>query len=287
MSRKRGLGKGLDALIPSPQEEEGAGGILQVPLEEITPNPRQPRQDFDPQRLQELAQSIVEHGLLQPLVVTPTESGQGYELIAGERRLQAARLAGLATVPVIVRAVSEQERLELALVENLQRDDLNPLEAAEGYRQLAKDFGLSHEAIARRVGKSRAAISNTMRLLKLPPSVQESLRHGRIREGHARALLGLPTHQAQVAALQTVLRRNLSVRQTEDLVRKLTGKRKRGARARDPEPELAALEAKLREALGTRVKVRHGPKGGSIVIHYYSDEELNALIERLIGSATE
>lgn len=282
MARKRGLGKGLDALIPA--GETPAGGVLQVPIEAVRRNPRQPRSHFDPEALEELAASIREHGVLQPLVVSREAEGDGYVLIAGERRLEAARLAGLQTVPAVVRQVEDQERLELALVENLQRADLNPLEAAEGYRMLAEDFGLSHEAIARRVGKSRAAVTNALRLLKLAPEAQQALREGRISEGHARALLGLSAASAQAAALRVVLERGLSVRETERLVRRWKEAGQDRAKRR-PDPEVEALEEELRAALGTRVSLRRGRRGGRLVIYYYSDEELNAIIERLRGEA--
>jgi ParB family chromosome partitioning protein len=215
--------------------------------------------------------------------VTPAPDGHGYLLIAGERRLQAARLAGLASVPVVVRLADERQGLELALVENLQREDLNPLEAADGYRQLVEDFGLSHDDVAHRVGKSRSTISNTLRLLKLPATVRQALASGKLSEGHARALLALPTTQAQAAAAQTVLRRGLSVRQTEELAQRLLGHKRRGSAARRRSPEEADIEEQLRRALGTKVTLRRGRKGGSVIIHYYSDEELEALIDRLVG----
>lgn len=285
MAKKRGLGKGLDALIPSDEPLAGPGsGILQVPIEDIQPNPRQPRLDFDEPGLKSLAESITEHGILQPLIVAHTSSGEGYLLIAGERRLQAARIAGLGSVPVIIRQVEEQQRLEWALVENLQRTDLNPLEAAEGYRQLAEDFDLSHEQIAARIGKSRTAVTNTLRLLKLPSAVKNALLEGQIREGHARALLGLANAQAQSAALRTILQRGLSVRQTEELMRRLSGARKPPAKKTARPPEEAALEDQLRQELGTRVTLKRGKRGGSIVIHFYSDEELNTIVDRLLAS---
>jgi ParB family chromosome partitioning protein len=199
MTHKHGLGKGLDALIPGGEVERApSSGARLIPVGDIQRNPRQPRTHFDAGELQELAASIRQHGVLQPLLVMPLPQG-GYQLVAGERRLEASRLAGLASVPAVVRSVTPQEQLELALIENLQRTDLNPLEAAEGYRQLAQDFGLSHEAIAERVGKSRAAVSNTLRLLKLPPACRQALIDGVISEGHARALLALPTAEAQPA----------------------------------------------------------------------------------------
>ncbi len=285
MTHKHGLGKGLDALIPGGEVERApSAGARLIPVGDIQRNPRQPRTHFDAGELQELAASIRQHGVLQPLLVMPLPQG-GYQLVAGERRLEASRLAGLASVPAVVRSVTPQEQLELALIENLQRADLNPLEAAEGYRQLAQDFGLSHEAIAERVGKSRAAVSNTLRLLKLPPACRQALIDGVISEGHARALLALPTAEAQSAALGTILKRHLNVRQTEELVQRLLGQRSRRARSARRTPEEKALEEQLMRALGTRVSLRLGRKGGSLVIHFYSDEELEALIERFAGSA--
>jgi ParB family chromosome partitioning protein len=279
MTPRSGLGKGLDALIPaSSQPQEG---ILQVPVDSVRRNPRQPRMHFDPQELEELTASVREHGILQPLIVSAEADGS-YTLIAGERRLEAARRAGLRTVPVLVRQIGERERLELALIENLQRADLNPLEEAEAYRQLHEEFGLSHEEIARRVGKSRVAITNTLRLLSLAQPLKQALLEGAISEGHARALLTLSTPEAQVAALRTVLQQSLTVRQTEELVRKLSGERPQPKPARLPPPEIQALEERLRASLGTKVSLRHSRKGGVIAIHYYSEEELNALLEKLL-----
>lgn len=285
MSRKGGLGKGLDALIPggAPSPAEGLS-TFEVPLDKIIPNPLQPRSVMQPEALEELAASIREHGILQPLLVTYDASNDAYILVAGERRMRAARLAGLEFVPVLVRQATEQQRLELALIENVQRADLTPLETAEAYRQLADDFHLSHEEIAERVGKNRVTITNTLRLLKLPIEVRQALADAKITEGHARALLGLPSEKGQTAALESILRHALNVRQTEELVRKLLGERMKKVEPRQPEPEIVAIEQRLQEALGTRVAVRHGRKGGSVVIHYYSDEELNALISALTRS---
>jgi ParB family chromosome partitioning protein len=288
MSQKRGLGKGLDALIPTGMEFDATtGGVLQIPVDDILPNPRQTRINFNPEELSELAASIQEHGILQPLIVSRDEEGEKYTLIAGDRRLQASRIAGLATVPVIVRRVTDQQRLEWTLIENLQRSDLNPLESAEGYRQLAEEFGLSHMEIANRVGKSRTAVTNTLRLLKLSPAVRQALREGKISEGHARSLLALPSAAAQSAALQTILQKDLTVRQTEELVRRLTGERSPVKSKPARSPEEIDLEERLRQALGTRVILKRGRKGGSIVIRFYSDEELNALVERILAENQE
>ncbi len=282
MARKRsGLGKGLDALIPGGESRLPGNSVALLPVDAIRPNPRQPRSHFSPEALEELAASIREHGIIQPLVVAQAPDGEGYILIAGERRLQAAKKAGLTRVPALVREASEQQLLELALIENIQRADLNPLETAEAYRQLHEEFGLSHEEIARRVGKSRVAVSNTLRLLKLPPAVQKALLEGRISEGHARALLGLASAKAQQAALQTVESKRLTVRQTEELVRRLQGERPTARPRKTAAPELRDLEARLETALGTRVRLTRSRKGGTITIYYYSDEELEALLHRL------
>jgi ParB family chromosome partitioning protein len=282
MARKTGLGRGLDALIPSGGQTY-AGGIVTLRVDQISPNPRQPRAKLDPGDLEQLADSIREHGVLQPLIVTEGLENDRYVLIAGERRLLAARQAGLQRVPVLIREASEQERLELALIENVQRADLNPLEAAEAFRQLAEDFGLSHEEIARRVAKSRAAVTNTLRLLKLVDGVQKALVDGRISEGHARALLALESPQAQSAALQTILSNDLNVRQTEALVRRLVGERPKASPKPAPPPEIIDLETRLEASLGTRVSLSQRGKKGTISIYYYSDEELNALVDRLLG----
>jgi len=291
--RKRtGLGKGLDALIPkaetpAPQISSDTpttttGGVREISVNAIKSNPRQPRTNFDSDELSELAASIQEHGVIQPLIVTPGGGPDQFILIAGERRLMASKQAGLETVPVILRDTSEQDRLELALIENVQRADLSPLETAEAYRQLADDFNLSHGEIAKQVGKSRVSVTNTLRLLNLPPSVLEALSAGKISEGHARALLALSSAQAQAAALQTILDKSLNVRQTEELVRKLSGEKPTQKPKSEPIPEITALEERLRSSLGTKVNLKHGKKGGTITIHYYSNEELDGLLQRFL-----
>jgi ParB family chromosome partitioning protein len=283
MARKSGLGRGLDALIPGSDNKQDPAGILEVPVEQIVPNPRQPRSNMDGEELEELAGSIREHGVIQPLIVTQSEREGEYILIAGERRLEAARKAKINKVPVLVREASDQEMLELALIENVQRADLNPLETAEAYRQLSDDFSLSHDEIANRVAKSRVAVTNTLRLLKLPIGVQMALTEGKIREGHARALLGLNSPQAQAAVLQSIVKKGLNVRQTEALVRKLSGEKPAPKEKPKPLPEIVSLQERLQNSLGTRVNLNHRRNGGTITIHYYSDEELNALFDRLIG----
>ncbi|PWH18467.1 MAG: stage 0 sporulation protein J [Anaerolineae bacterium] len=280
MPKRTVLGRGLDALIPAGEE---SAATLFVPIDKIIPNPLQPRAQFKEAELAELAASIKEHGILQPLVVSYDAAQDRYILIAGERRLLAAKQAGLSSVPVIQRQVDERTRLELALVENLQREDLDPLEAAEAYQRLAEQFQLSHEQIAERVGKSRVTITNTLRLLRLPQAVKEALRQGQISEGHARALLALPTPQAQVAALQTILQNDLNVRQTEQLVRKYLGKKSPTSQRKEISPEISSLENQLRQALGTKVNITPRKKGGGmIIIHYYSDEELDHLLQHIL-----
>jgi ParB family transcriptional regulator, chromosome partitioning protein len=283
MSRRTGLGKGLDALIPAGESALPASDVSLLPADHISPNPRQPRSRFDPEELAELAASIREHGVIQPLIVTRSEQSGHYTLIAGERRLLAAREAGLKDVPVILREASEQQLVELALVENVQRADLGPLEAAEAYRQLAEEFNLSHEEIASRVGKSRTAVTNTLRLLKLPADIQQALAEEAITEGHARAMLALPTPQAQSAALHTILKNSLNVRQSEELVRKLSGQQPEVPPKPALSPEVKAIEERLRQRLGTRVTLNRRGNSGRLIIHYYSDEELNSLIELILG----
>lgn len=283
MPQRRGLGKGLEALIPLESSEEGAApaGVLEVPVASISPNPHQPRSQMRDQDLVELAASIESQGVIQPLIVTRED--EEYVLVAGERRWRAARMAGLDVVPVIVKDVAPQQMLELALVENLQREDLNPLEEAAAYRQLIEEFSLTHAEVAQRVGKSRTAVSNTLRLLGAAESVQEALLEGKVSEGHARALLALEGEEAQTAALKTVLRRDLTVRQTEGLVRRLQGDAPAKKEPAPPPPEVQAMESRFREALGTKVRLKPGKKGGRLVIYYYSDEELEGIYGRLTG----
>jgi ParB family chromosome partitioning protein len=274
-----GLGRGLDALIPPPTE---ANPGQHIPLERIVANPQQPRARFDTDEMDGLAASIAAHGVLQPIVVRVLANGN-YQLIAGERRVRAARQAGLTTIPAVVRDPSEEEMIELALVENLQRTDLNPLEEALGFRVLIDRFGMPHEAIASRVGRSRAAVTNAIRLLELAPETQEALLEGQISEGHARALAGLTVAELQVAVLELVLERHLSVRQTEELVRR----RRRPTRdtAPDERDDLQEVEQRLREILATRVAITRTRRGGRISIDFGSDEELSRLLTWIVGHA--
>jgi ParB family chromosome partitioning protein len=287
MTKRSGLGRGLDALIPggSPSAQSGFvssnGDMTQLSTEAIQRNPRQPRVQFIESELQELAASIREHGIIQPLIVSKGTDG-GFILIAGERRLQAARKAGLTSVPVVIRQASEQQFLELALIENVQRADLNPLEEAEAYRNLASEFKLSHEVIAQRVGKSRVAVTNTLRLLDASAAVKQALVDGKITEGHARALLALSTSRAQEAALNTIINLDLSVRQTEALTRKLSGQKPASKHKAGSSPDVSDVEKRLQSSLGTKVSLKHGKKGGSVTIYYYSNEELDSLLEKLL-----
>ena len=284
--RKVGLGRGISALIPTPDTEPEIASdeaVLSVSISDIRPNPRQPRSEFREDDLNELTDSILAHGIIQPLILTIDDETKKYFLIAGERRLRAAERAGLQMVPAIVRTASDQERLELALIENVQRADLSPLETAEAYRSLEENFSLTHEEIAKRVGKNRSSVTNTLRLLKLPELVLKALRSGAISEGHARALLGSATEQAQLTALQAILTQNLNVRQTEALVRKLNGEKDDGEAAKKNRritPEIKSIEETLMQSVGTRVTLHPGKNGGTIHIHYYSNDELNDLIDR-------
>ncbi|MFC2028733.1 ParB/RepB/Spo0J family partition protein [Chloroflexota bacterium] len=282
MAKRVGLGKGLDALIPGGDDFYLDKGSRLVDIERINPNPSQPRRKMISIELEDLANSIAEHGILQPLIISPANDSGNFILIAGERRLEAARLAGLEQVPVVIREATDVQRLELALIENIQREDLNPLEEAQAFAQLSDEFSLSHEEIARRVGKNRTTITNRLRLLKLPDAVQGALVEGTITEGHARALLGLSNMEAQVTLLKTIIGRDLNVRQVEELVRKLTGQQKKKKPAARKDPHVSALEDKLQSNLGTKVRMHSGKRGGSVTIFYYSDEELDALLERLL-----
>ncbi len=272
-TRAFGLGRGLDVLIPSARDERG---VLAVPLDRIGRNPSQPRATFNDAQLGELAASIAVHGVLQPVIVRELADG-GYELIAGERRLRAARLAGLEAIPAIVRDTDDAETsLELALIENLQREDLNAIEAARAYRELIDRFGLTHEAVARQVGKSRVAVSNALRLLDLAPETRDAILDGRITEGHGRALAAITVPELQRAALQVVLDRQLSVRQTEELVRRKRDERQPTAR-HSLTHDLQEVEAHLRGVLATKVGIVRTRRGGRLVIDFYSDEELDRL----------
>lgn len=281
MPKRSGLGKGLDALIPAGEARPGeGGGVAHVAIDLIQRNPRQPREKFDLEELENLAASIREHGIIQPLIVSPGRNG-AYVLIAGERRLQAARKAGLKTVPVVVRHASDQQLLELALIENVQREDLNPIEKAEAYHHLAKEFKLSHEAIAERVGKSRVAITNTMLLLEASAAVKQALVDGKITEGHARAIRTLSAKQ-QEELLKKIIELDLSVRTVEMMAGKYAGRKPAPKKKAARSAELSDIEKRLVSSLGTRVSLKHNKNGrGRVVIYYFSNEELDSLLEKL------
>ncbi|PFG73354.1 ParB/RepB/Spo0J family partition protein [Tepidiforma thermophila] len=279
------------AASPAPEPRPAAparrGGPELLDIDLIAPNPEQPRTHFEPEQLRELAESIREHGIIQPLIVTRDEEG-GYRLIAGERRLQAARLAGLETVPVVVREAADSELLELALIENIQRADLNPVEEAMAYRRLIEEYGLTQEEVARRVGKSRATIANALRLLNLEAEIRRSLVSGEITEGHARALLGLPEGRSRVNAWREVVRRQMSVRDTESYVRRQLAASpataaKPAAQTARRDAALSDIEARLRRALSTRVRVEPQKKGAKIIIECYSAEEFENVVATLLG----
>ena len=278
--RAQGLGRGLASLIP--QRTVGQPTTIEIPITRIRPNPHQPRKRFGAEELASLAQSISEHGILQPILVT--ETVDGFQLVAGERRLRAAQAAGLDRVPAVVRQLADREQIELALVENLQREDLDPLETADAYRQLIEEFGFTQDDVANRVGKARSTVANTLRLLDLAPGVQAAVADGRLTEGHGRALGGLAV-ELQDRVLDSVIGQELSVRQTEELVRRLREPKPQptGPLARRTDPELERVEEDLRRSLGTKVSLARSRRGGRIVIEYYSDEELGRLYERLTG----
>jgi ParB family chromosome partitioning protein len=278
--RTQGLGRGLAALIP--QRAPAAPVTIEVPIARVRPNPLQPRKRFDAEGLASLSASIAEHGVIQPIVVT--ETIDGYQLVAGERRLRAAQAAGLERIPSVVRQLADREQLEVALVENLQREDLDPLETADAYRQLIEEFGFSQDDLAARVGRARSTVANTLRLLDLAPGVQAAVADGRLSEGHGRALGGLP-QELQDRVLDSVIGQELSVRQTEELVRRLREPKPEasGPVDRRSDPEMERVEEDLRRSLGTKVSLARSRRGGRIVIEYYSDEELGRLYERLTG----
>jgi ParB family chromosome partitioning protein len=279
LSARQALGKGLGALIPdkSPAEMEGKKTLFTCGIEEIQPNPLQPRKIFSDEPLQELAHSIREKGILQPLVVR--RKGDHYELVAGERRWRAAQKAGIKEVPILVKDVSESELLELSLIENIQREDLNSIEEAEAYKGLIDQFHLTQEDISQKVGKDRATVANSLRLLKLPPEIKQALSQGKISVGHARALLGLESPEKQKMAWKKILIGGLSVRQTENLIKRLRTKNPPGSGKSSS--EWGALVEELQRSLGTRVRIFGRRKRGKIEIEFYSPEELERILDLL------
>lgn len=289
MSRepRRGLGRGLDALIASDSTDDS--GVASVAIDSLEPNPLQPRSEWDDERLEELSASIREHGVIQPLIVTRGIGRKEYQIVAGERRWRAARKAGMQEVPVLIRDISSMQALEIALVENVQRADLNPIEEALAFRQLISEFGLTQEKVADRVGKSRSAIANTLRLLEAPEEIRAAVLQGLISAGHARALLAAKNRDLQLALFKQVVDRGLNVRQTERLVAAQDQDQPTKDQPQRPElsPDERAVQLKLQQHLGTKVDFNRDRKGGQIVIHYYSDEELNGILERIGASDSD
>lgn len=288
-ARRGGLGRGLESLIPGIGAADEAGGSLSIDIGALEPNPLQPRVRWDPEQLNALAGSIREHGIIQPIVVTRTTGAIPYQIVAGERRWRAAQLAGLRSVPVLVREATPAQLLELALVENVQRADLNPIEEALAYRQLATEFGLTQAAIADRVGKSRPAIANAIRLLSAPEAVQDAVANELISAGHAKALLAVEDVALQEQLLAQVIRDELNVRDTERLAQR-SSEATRPTPSRPPrqaDAAVTAVEASLQRALGTRVELARRGEAGRITISFHSDEELNAILERIIGVEDE
>lgn len=305
MVQNYGLGRGLASLIPqnnsnksdqkisepkedfnyfgkkpvSSEDEESAvkNGVQEIAIVRIVPNPHQPRLRFDAEKLQELSDSIKEHGVIQPLTVT--KNGNQYEIIAGERRFQASKLAGLTTVPVIVREASEQQKLELAIIENVQRHDLNAIEEAKSYLRLSSEFDLSQEEVARKMGKSRSVVANKLRLLNLPIEIQKALIEMKITEGHAKAILAIENPEKQRALFELILKNSLTVRQTEDKTKEISVKPH--TRQVSADPELKRIEDLLTGTLGTKVKLSKSGDGGKITIDYYSKEELNSILSKV------
>jgi ParB family transcriptional regulator, chromosome partitioning protein len=308
MTQNYGLGRGLSSLIPQKNavsQQAGktltkpktdfnyfgagdkaawpvsktvdSGGVQEIEMIRIVPNPHQPRKDFNSEKMQELAASIKEHGVIQPLVVT--KNGNIFEIIAGERRFQASKIAGLKTVPVIVREATEQQKLELAIIENIQRHDLNPIEEAKSYLKLAQEFDLSQDEIAKKVGKSRSAIANKERLLKLPIEIQKALIENKITEGHAKAILAIESPEKQRALFEMIIKGSLTVRQTEDKTKEVSVKTHQ--RTINVDPELKRIEDMLTGTLRTKVKLSKSGSGGKIIIDYYSKEELNNILDKI------
>jgi len=285
--RKRSLGRGLSELLASGSGAESTA-VIDVPLNEIQPNPRQPRSSVDEEGMEELALSIETHGVLQPVICR--RRGDGYELVAGERRWRAAQRAGLSVIPCLIQDIDDGTSLEIALIENLQRDDLNEVELADGYKCLLEDFGLTQEELGKRIGKSRSTVTNTLRLLDLPVAVQLMIREGRLSAGHGRALLSLSGGEEEVRTLAAeIIRKTLSVRDVESLVREyagaepgtavIVGERTKAGAASDP--HLAEAEERLQSVLAAKVKIKPRKKGGTIRIQYYDDEDLSRIVDEI------
>ena len=280
---KTALGRGLESLIPSPQDGAGKGtDILQVEVGKILPNQHQPRKIFKDEALKELSVSIKEKGVLQPVIVSRVGDGT-FRLIAGERRWRAATLAGLKKIPALIKDVSPQDAIEIALIENIQREELNPIETADAFQSLLREFEMTQEELSQRVGKDRATIANYLRILKLPDEIKTFINSGSLSMGHAKALLALEGKPKQIAVARDVVKRGLSVRETEALCKKLSQPIQK-KKKKEKLPEVADLEDKLTRSLGTKVKVEYKGKGGKIEIEYYSLEQLDGLLEILLNN---
>jgi ParB family chromosome partitioning protein len=283
-TKRMALGKGLGALLPEFGQAESKA-LLYCGIEEIIPNRSQPRKHFDESKLQELAESIKEKGILEPLIVRRTD--QGYELIVGERRWRAAQKAGLKEVPVVVKEAEGREALEISLIENLQREDLNPIEAAEAFKHLIEEFNISQEDLSKRIGKDRTTITNTLRLLKLPLEVRNQLLQNRITSGHARAILSLESKEKQKELCALIIKKGLSVREAEALAKRWSEKPKKSItpvkKRGDLESQLSSLQDSLRKYLGTKVHITQKGKKGKIEIEYYSHEDLERIVEAILG----
>jgi ParB family transcriptional regulator, chromosome partitioning protein len=301
MPQNFGLGRGLASLIPpknkisKPQDDFNYFGakttdpknyrpllaegkkVEEAEISRIISNPHQPRKDFNEERLRELSESIKKNGIIQPIIVT--KRGEQLEIIAGERRLKAAKLAGLTKVPVIIREADEQQKLELAIIENIQRHDLNPIEEANSYLKLSKEFGLSQEEVAQKVGKSRSAVANKLRLLQLPVEIQRALQEEKITEGHAKAILAVIDPEKQRALFELILKNSLTVRQTENKTQEISVRKHK--RLINIDPEVKEAENKLANVLGTKVKLQKSGQGGRIIIEYYSPEELESILKKI------
>lgn len=288
----RGLGKGLEALFneveinmhETDQSTDSHEGILFLDLNDIKPNVKQPRKNFPDEKIEELARSIETHGIIQPIMVRP--AGEGYEIVAGERRWRAARRTSLKQIPCIVRELSEEQNMLVAIIENMQREDLNPIEEAEALNQMITNFGLTQEEVSKSVGKSRPYITNALRLLKLPAEIQEMVVQGSLTNGHARAIAGIKEEKAKLHLARRVIKESLSVRETEVLANKEhegASNKPAKAKARAKNREITDMEEELKTALGTKVAINHGAKRGKIEIEYYSREELERLLEMLLS----
>lgn len=281
---KKGLGKGLGALIPIIDEKDEKD-IQEIDIDEIKPNERQPRKAFDEEKIKELAFSIKEHGVLQPVILRKTKTG--YELVAGERRWRAAKIAGIEKIPAIIKNLTDAQVMQIALIENLQREDLNPVEEAMAYKTLMEEFGMTQEELAGRIGKSRSHIANTVRLLNLEDEIKEMINQGKITAGHARALLSIDESRERIKIARKIAEENFSVRETEDLIKTYSSKAKEkrnNSKNQEINPAINHIEEQLKKALGTKVKIKGDERRGKIEIDFYSEDELERILEIILGS---